>query len=1023
MKNDGVKEQIDTKSASALGKAMHEAEEKSPRLGAMPGRKMTLLLVLATILISSNSGRYIAFWLGLVAACIVAGFAITPVLYYSVRGRQDTEIPVFTSGYLFDVGETLKPLGFTKPTIWKTYLENRKRAKLEAQVKQRITAKRRLAESIDALIDTIMELFIDSWYKPLSSDEIVRAEIEQILRFMIADLFKRASTVDPMTLAIFFVQNATQHFSEADKARSAGTFSTHQGDRPLFNSQELQAALTARLAQFGQEAAEAAEAKSKGGATKLPSAGVFKKVDLHPALQPSSGTSSAGTSNTELDWLRQAENTIASCIYRAVDRQSSFFSIIVREIVVNGLIFPAINLLSDPDFINQAINAYTGKAIQERKMVQKLRNVLRRHTPGFSNISIFQGNERQRRPRQTATKTGAPRNAAGSEAAGMSKSSSLESLSPDAARKITDLSAAMKLCTNFENAMQIKNDLDACISRSERDLSELTTAKRGTDEIEAVQKYLKYLAYLRRKLEKRLHLFSEERDVVSSVPALVISPPQRRSKSPEVANFPTGQTDGSNTRRRVLSFHSRAKSLDVRGLSSSISDFASSFSSGDRASRSRNLSLARLKSEALISASHDDISRQMKKSAGLLSIDDAYEYAGGRRRRSPVKRDITTDDDDDVDDGASRASVESADEPDSQLMNAVQQALTFMVGAPNATLGEPGDHTTEADMTVMEQSSEVSADESETGFNASIQPEDAMRTHKEKTPSVVSVPIMKPPPNPVKEQSAAAPYLSVVNAITRIPAQTKNTIYNQFGKKLNDEKAEKSKSAPVTERSSPVLTPMHGREYLWSESSPTGNAEYNLLNTSLNMPSAAQVRERIAALDAQIDKFLKQKSVLDNLLKNADAEDQTEKYRILQMSRDSVVQDIEDLMTIKEQYERQKGKTLTIEPGSTTVMITSCTVGHNGFKDFALYIIEVQQKNTLAGLPVSKWIIAKRYSDFFNLHQQLKSKFTQVKSFDFPGKRAFLILHKNLVESRKVSLEKYLQVGVKVRFRVRVACC
>ena len=61
----------------------------------------------------------------------------------------------------------------------------------------------------------------------------------------------------------------------------------------------------------------------------------------------------------------------------------------------------------------------------------------------------------------------------------------------------------------------------------------------------------------------------------------------------------------------------------------------------------------------------------------------------------------------------------------------------------------------------------------------------------------------------------------------------------------------------------------------------------------------------------------------------------------------------------------------------------------------------------------SGWVIARRYSEFFALHQKLKERFNSiVRHYELPGKRGFLKLQKSFVESRRIGLERYLQLLV-----------
>lgn len=92
----------------------------------------------------------------------------------------------------------------------------------------------------------------------------------------------------------------------------------------------------------------------------------------------------------------------------------------------------------------------------------------------------------------------------------------------------------------------------------------------------------------------------------------------------------------------------------------------------------------------------------------------------------------------------------------------------------------------------------------------------------------------------------------------------------------------------------------------------------------------------------------------------------------------------------------------------TKVSITSSTIGSDQHSDFALYVIEIQQVG-FDGNYASGWIVARRYSEFFGLHQTLKATYPSVKMIDFPAKWPLLKLQKSFVEARRINLERYLK--------------
>ena len=60
-------------------------------------------------------------------------------------------------------------------------------------------------------------------------------------------------------------------------------------------------------------------------------------------------------------------------------------------------------------------------------------------------------------------------------------------------------------------------------------------------------------------------------------------------------------------------------------------------------------------------------------------------------------------------------------------------------------------------------------------------------------------------------------------------------------------------------------------------------------------------------------------------------------------------------------------------------------------------------------MPVAQWVVARRYSEFYDLHQKLRATFSLVRDLDFPRRRVVLYLQKDFLEKRRVALEKYLK--------------
>ncbi|KAG0375735.1 Intermediate filament protein [Mortierella sp. AD032] len=179
-------------------------------------------------------------------------------------------------------------------------------------------------------------------------------------------------------------------------------------------------------------------------------------------------------------------------------------------------------------------------------------------------------------------------------------------------------------------------------------------------------------------------------------------------------------------------------------------------------------------------------------------------------------------------------------------------------------------------------------------------------------------------------------------------------------------------------------------------------------NVHLAAPGDLLLAARIKSLEQDIEMLRKQEAIVETLIQKAEQKERQDELRILKKSKSALRREILSMEYQKTQYEVQEEENM-IMPGRSTINITSSTVGHDGSKEFALYVIEVHQL-AQDGSFASGWVIARRYSEFFALHQQLKEKFASiVRQYELPGKRGFLKLQKSFVEGRRIGLERYLQ--------------
>lgn len=193
--------------------------------------------------------------------------------------------------------------------------------------------------------------------------------------------------------------------------------------------------------------------------------------------------------------------------------------------------------------------------------------------------------------------------------------------------------------------------------------------------------------------------------------------------------------------------------------------------------------------------------------------------------------------------------------------------------------------------------------------------------------------------------------------------------------------------------------------------SPSEEAEEESIlfaSSELTPPSELLLPEAITRLKEKIDHLQEQDATLDTLIGKAELTGDVQELRLLKKSKSALERELRQMMFQLSQYEQQDAASKLVT-GRTRASIVNSTVGEEEGKQVVRYLIEVQRLGP-SGSFASGWIVARRYSEFLFLHQQLKEQYTGVKSLDFPGKNLMTSLSSHLLDSRRTALEKYLQV-------------
>ncbi|MCJ1395172.1 Intermediate filament protein [Xylographa bjoerkii] len=172
-------------------------------------------------------------------------------------------------------------------------------------------------------------------------------------------------------------------------------------------------------------------------------------------------------------------------------------------------------------------------------------------------------------------------------------------------------------------------------------------------------------------------------------------------------------------------------------------------------------------------------------------------------------------------------------------------------------------------------------------------------------------------------------------------------------------------------------------------------------------PGDLGLAEAISALTIDIERLAAQESVVDTLTRKAELTNNVAELRILGKSKSSLQREIRRKELQRQQYIVQESDNSLY--GRASVEIKSIMVGKEpDGQEFALYVIEVQRK---AGehMSAASWAVARRYSEFHELHQRLRNVYPTVRNLDFPRRRLVLKLQREFLHKRRVSLENYLR--------------
>jgi sorting nexin-25 len=859
-----------------------------------------------------------------------------------------------------------------------------------------------VSQALDTLIGLALRDFVSSWYQNITKSPVFANEVDKNIRAALGEIRDRIVNEDMVNVAVSrIVPLITAHLREFDQAERA--VRGRSLNRNVTESEELELAIAAK----------------------------YKDGKLHPAA----ALAYSDTKTVQQEHLRKLLIRILPDVLSPTMMASRATLVLVKEIVACAVLFPIMQLLSDPDTWNQIVEAYGRTTLQDRKTVRRMRAALDQH----------------------ASPT--PRSRPGQD---------LPRLVPnDSERAFERFVRAIRKTKNLSDARRFRNSIASQIQRE--------STVEGQDPV-----YLRRLEMAKRVLEQKIEKLTQN----GSLPPAVASRPDPRPgpavkprewtmveimhnaaglsyimeymdrvnrmslvqfwvvvdgfRNPLEDDFgdetnPATQESWTDADRMdIAQIHEKYMLKAELNIPQELKDAVKAFLAAGRkatpqqyrAARTAILSaqsavLEELETRHLplfrksdlyykfLASSEAAAARSRVQSTGNLSEMDESPPIH-RTRPAPQAPSIARNNSQPAlkakdlrraaassSDVRSLASSKLFDDGDLPKRSGASAPLfddgydTDPLAHSTASLGHESLNGDSVDQRQMIENMEAAMNNIMTDS-----PMDETMGYDDDTlfgSPVSATKSSKPIESPRKsldfpgadhanrpKPSLAA--LGLVNTASRIGVFTDNDLFPDEEKFIED-------------------------EYVDNDDDKDKNIMEDEIHEAA--PGDLGLAEAITALNNDIERLVAQESVVDTLTRKAELTNNVTELRILSKSKASLQREVRRKELQRQQYIVQESDNSLY--GRSSISIKSIVVGkEDDGREFALYVIEVQRQ---AGdqMPAAIWAIPRRYSEFHELHQRLRRRYPSTRNLEFPRRRVVMKLQKQFLQNRRHALERYLQ--------------
>jgi len=264
------------------------------------------------------------FLLLLISPIILLTFTVSYLLFSIYLGWYLDSQRLPPPNYLHSAA---RPFYFSTPAAWQAVTTRSQWSQNTPKTLPPLyTDSPEVSDALNDVISLIIRDFVSNWYSELSSSPAFPIAVNSILHASLQQLITRASSIDLPSLVVKkILPQVTAHidqFRESEVAlRGAGL------ERRLTQSEELDLLLANRY--------------------------VIKGGKLHHAIE---NLSTTFTRQTEEAHIRQLVDKALPYIFPPKERNSTTLKIVAREIVTCSVLYPLVEMVTDPDFWNRMID-------------------------------------------------------------------------------------------------------------------------------------------------------------------------------------------------------------------------------------------------------------------------------------------------------------------------------------------------------------------------------------------------------------------------------------------------------------------------------------------------------------------------------------------------------------------------------------------------------------------------------------------------------------------------------------------